>query len=161
VDTVKVSYQIFDLDPLEKQHLDANVRYSMLDMLLEARRTIGRLEASRMLNSKLLPQGLQNMVALMKAQHQDIMSNVEKMYSLKVSYPAPGLSVLELFITPDYFTLGDALVEQFGRVGRRMIKVVSQQTIIDKLEGDLKTVYMKKFSGTILENDGKGLRVRA
>jgi len=158
---MKVSYQIIGLDELEKKHLDANVRYSMLDMLLEARRTIGRLEESRMLNMKLLPQSLHNMVSMMRAQHGEILTNVEKMYSLKVAHPMPDLTTLELFITSDYFTLGDVLTQQFGRIGRRLIKVVDQQTIIDKLEDDLKNVYRKSFDGTIIENDGKGLKIHS
>lgn len=158
---MKVSYDIYKLDELEKKHLDANVRYSMLDMLLEARRTIGRLEGSRMLNSKFLPVSLQNMVSMMKSQHEEIMVNVEKMYSLKVSFPVPDLTVLELYITPDYFTLGDVLSQQFGRVGRRLIKVVNQQTIIDKLEEDLRTVYQRNFDGKLIDGDGKNLKVHS
>jgi hypothetical protein len=158
---MKVSYQILKLDELEKQHLDANVRYSMLDMLLEARRSISRLEGSRMLNSRMLPQSLQNMVAMMKAEHSMILENIGKMYSLKVSYPSPDLTLLELFITPDYFLLGDELNRQFGRIGRRLIRVVTQQTIIDKLEEDLHTVYTKDFIGTVIDGDGKDLKVHS
>jgi len=156
---MKIRYQIFDLDPLEKQHLDANVRYSMLDMLLEGRRSITRLEASRILNSRHLPAAMSNMVSIMKSQKATILEDMSKMYYLKLDTLVDGCTVLELFISSDYFMLGDILTQQFGRAGKHLIRVVDQQTIINKLEEDLKKVYMRKFSGEVIESDGKKLVV--
>lgn len=156
---MKITYQIHNLDSLEQMHLDADVRLAILDYMLEARRSITRLENSRILNSKLLPKNMSLMIEGMKGQKEQTMQNIEKMFSLKLNKPVEGLTILELYITPDYFLLGELLNAQFGRIGRKLIKVVSQQGIIDNLEEVIRDVYTAKFEGDVLEDDGKKLLV--
>jgi hypothetical protein len=158
VGPLRIRWSIRGLDALEEQHLLANVEYSMLDMMLEARRTIKRLEDSRFLNMKILPTSIKSWVEMAKAQGDVMLDDIGKMYKLEIVKTSGGVA-LELFISTDYFTMGEVIKQQFGRAGARLIKVVDQQTIIDRVEEDLRKVYMKPFSGEVLQDDGKRLVV--
>lgn len=155
---MKILYHIFDMDKLENMHLDANVKYSMLDVMLECRNSIDNMTKSHLLGSVVMPKNVRGIIDIMKMDKKTYLEEMMKMYNLSVEHPNDGLTVLELYISPDYFALGDLLKQQFGRLGRKIVKVVDQQTIIDKLEEDLNNVYKKKFSGKVIEGDGKNLR---
>lgn len=157
---MKVRYKIHGLDDLENMHLDANIRYSMLDIMLEGRRTINNMEKSRMLGSVVMPVAIRNIIEIIKMDKKTFLKDMIKMYNLQVEHPDNDTTVLELYISQDYFALGELLKQQFGRMGRRIIKVVDQQTIIDKLEEDLYKVYDKPFHGEIIDNDDKHLMVK-
>lgn len=155
---MKVQWLIKGLDSLEEKHLAANVAYSMMDILLEARKTVKRIEENSILNSRLQNPKIRMLAEYAAARGDLLLNKTEEMLNWSL-VKSPEGHMLTMFMGKEYFDSYETLREGSGRAGRMVIKMINRQEIIEKVEYDLRRVYGHPFTGAVLEDDGKHLTV--
>lgn len=154
---MKISYSLFNMDVLALEHLKRSIEFDTIDLLYSARQDLERLDNSRL--SKVITGDVKTIIETMKDRSRLLLDNVNKMFKLDIVDKGGGNALVTLFVSPDYFVVGDCLEARFGRLGKRILRFQTRQGIIDGIEKSLRQTYDIPFVGKILEDDGKNLRI--
>lgn len=156
---MKIKYTIFGADPLIQEHIKRSIDFDNVDLMFMARKSLENLEKSRM--SHLLTGDIKLITESMKDRSKAMLNNINEMFKLSIGYDKTGDTEIILFISNNYFVVGDSIEAKFGRLGKRLVHFISRQGIINGIEKNLRNTYNLKFSGEIIENDGKNIQVSA
>ena len=152
---MRLLYTLQGMDPLMKEHLRRNIDFDNVDLLLNARQSLENLEHSRLLAH--MPGNVKLVVESFKDRSRFMLENINKMFRTTMVEKEDGSVDLELYASNEYFIVGDSIEGAYGRLGKRMIRFITRQAMIDGVEKSLRTVYRVRFTGRVLEDDGKKL----
>lgn len=149
------------MDDIKNQHLEANLEYWKIDLLLSATKMVDKIQKSRFL--KLMSKGsdqLKNMVFLAQSRGEIAKGDIDAMVDYTIDIVNSN-TFLTLKVDPNYFSMNEMVV---AKMGRRMAKYlakksIGRQELIDGFESEIRETYTKDFEGEILEDDGKTLSI--
>lgn len=158
---MKVEWTLKGMDKIKNQHLQANLEYWKMDLLLNASKFVSKIEKSRFLRwmSKGSEQ-LKNMVFLAKNRGQMTIEDINQMVDYNIDI-INSRTIMTLIVNPNYFSMNETIQAQ---TGKRMAKVmaknsVSRQELIDGFEAEIRKTYTKDFTGRIIEDDEQNLSI--
>jgi len=158
---MKVEWTLKDMDKIKNQHLQANLEYWKMDLLLNASKFISKIEKSRFL--KIMSKGseqLKNMVFLAKNRGQMAVEDINQMVNYTIDIN-DNQTIMSLYVNSNYFSMNEMLQ---AKAGRSMAKYLSKssvgrQELIDGFETEIRKTYTKDFIGRIIEDDNKTLSI--
>lgn len=154
---MRIEYTIVGMDVLMREHLRRNIDFDNIDLVFCARQSLENLEHSRLLAR--MPVKTRMLVDSFKDRSSLMLNNIDGMFKTSMTVRESGEVVLELFVSPSYFVVGDSMEASYGRLGKRLVRFITRQGLIDGVEKSLRQVYKVGFTGRVLEDDGKKLRV--
>jgi hypothetical protein len=161
---MEVEWTLYNMDKIKNEHLQANLAYWKVDLLLNATRLVEKIEKSRFL--KLISKGsdqLKTMVFLAQNRGQIASDDINSMvnYTVTERYNKNNVTLLKLYVNPSYFSMNEMVSAKMGRrVAKYMAsKAVGRQELIDSFEGEIRKIYTKNFKGQILDDDGVNLSI--
>ena len=146
------------MDKLKAAHLQANLEYWRIDTILEADKAIKRVDRSRSLKllSK-LSKPLEIAIEMVK-QKGETAKEIDNLINYTIR-ENDDYVIFDLYLNEIYFSTSEQLKAHLGNRAARAMKTLTRQQLIDNFEGEIKSTYTTKFTGEILESDGKELRI--
>ena len=88
-----------------------------------------------------------------------MLDKVNEIFNVTMEDKGNETVILEMYATPEYFVVGDSIEAAYGRLGKRLIRFISRQALLEGVEKNLRQVYHVPFIGEVLEDDGKKLKI--
>jgi hypothetical protein len=163
-ENMKVRWTLYNMSPVKNQHLNANLEYWKMDLVLKSTELMEKIKKSKFL--KVMSkgsEGLKNMMFMVETQAEMRSEDIDKIvtYQIDEHYNKNTTTLLTLYIDSSYFNVGEMAQIKFGaRMGKRIAKKgFDRQELIDRFETEIRSTYTKNFKGEILEDDGKILSI--
>lgn len=159
---MKVTWSLKGMDTIKNKHLEANAAYWKYDMLLNAQKVMHRVAKSRTLKAAGKMSGqLQNMISLVENKANLAKEDINQLADFTVKVNDDKTTTFTIFVSDSYFSEHDVMESIAGRRTKRYLirTKIGRQQLIDNFEKEIRSLYTKKFSGRVLEDDGKNLSV--
>jgi len=174
---MRIRWYLFDLTPIAVEYLKADVAYFKYHTLFRATKLLKKMDESIGINWLGKLSGQADMIfQMVRSQNTFTSEQIDEVLDFKVDhsdYHGNQCVVLELFISDVFIETQGAIKNPMADVSKKVRKIkklfsfrdekgyvqeaFTHQGYIDAFEGEIRKTYTRKFSGEILEDDGKEL----